>query len=345
VPAGFAYNLFVFDDGDLQSQIFGDNNTHLNPPSVSPLASVATTAVLNPNDMRIFRITNGGDTNTLVVNNVPLSVDVPTPTALVNPGETRFIIWNNIVSKAAQLASPDPDCCNFLRDANSTDSVFTHGTVGNPNTLSPVSRSGSQTFGIFSSSATCSNLGSPIVPATITLNDLTGSGQCSLEGAFVFGRTANVITPTCTSFASFPSTCTNPASFQNVTSEVITDMFGAPTATNPAVGQSMELHIVAPMCDCVTPTLASCPAVCERDEFDVIRAKVDNTLSTLNAIGNSNTADLRTRINSVQSSVNGLSSSTNNDANEILDELDAVRSDVKKIRKDIGDLEDEIKDL
>jgi hypothetical protein len=374
VEADSQYTLRVYDNSVTQTNIFGTDPTGTGGTSPAALA-VGTTQQLLVNDMRIFRITNDADTSTLVVNNVPLSTST---SPLVPDGKTKFIIWNNVVSKSLQLAAPDSECCHFLSDEGEGvgGQVFTHSTTGNPtigdaNTLSPAPLDGTSTFSVFGSSASCPNIGTSVTPsATVSLTDLTSAGECSVDGVFLYARTNQVTTNSCIGPTPVGTSCTGSSTFNSVTSDVIVSMKGQPNDLNTVASVDFSVSITVPLCDCfVEPSTPSCD-VCERDEFDAVNANVNAALAALssaisssestinsnvdavdanvvnvNTTQNANAADLRSRVASVQSSVNALSSSTNADADNILGETDNIRSDIKKVRKDIKNIKDDIKKL
>jgi len=297
VPTGSAYSVHVFDDSVINKvAVFGDNSIAVpTAPTASALAS-GTTPTLNVNDVRVVRITNDATTATLVVNSVPLN------TASVAFDATRHVIWNNIVSKSAKLAAPDAQCCNFVTDAGETDDVFTHNLVGDANTLSPAATSGSFSVNVYSSSATCTNLGSPIVPATVQLTDSTGSSQCADEGVFVFGRAVTFTTPTCTATPNGMGGC-NAASLSNPSTEVIASMTGVPTDQSPA--GTIFIATTVPFCDCTPPPTACTPSLsCEEQaQVDLITAAITSSASsvtsTITSAVSSSTTSIQTTVQAV----------------------------------------------
>jgi hypothetical protein len=324
VPAGFQYTLRVYDNSVTQQNIFGTDPNGTGGTSPAALA-VGTTASLDVNNMRIFRITNDATTNTLIVNNVPLS----TTTDLVPEDTTKFIIWNNVVSQSLQLAAPLNDCCNFLSDDGEgvSGQVFTHNTAGDPNALSPAPRDGSSTFQVFGAGASCPNIGVSVTPAaTVALDDNTIAGQCSVNGLFLYARTQQVTTNSCIGPTPVGTTCTNPSSFTTTTSDVIVSMKGNPTDTNQVITQDFVVTISVPLCDCfVEETVCTDVLGCEfqaafdgvNSDLTVVRDQVNslvgvvasvqsqvagvdthvlNTNSTLHTVGNSNTGVVSTSV-------------------------------------------------
>lgn len=303
VPTG-SYFLHVYDNGDSEAAIFGDNTL------ASPTAATATALVISPsttiaaNDVKIFRITNNVATaplqaaslqvNTVTLNNNPSGVPNIADT-------TRHVIWNNVLQNSLKLAAPDSECCNYVKDSdgvdNDGDEVFANPGGGfDANTLVPGTLTGS--FNVFQSSSVCTALGSPIVSDTVTLTDSTSASECADQGIFVFARPVTVTSQTCTSTSTGVSTCSAGVS-GTATSTVFASTTGVPSDTNPT--GSIDLSLTVPFCDCTVPATPCAASLdcAEEAAFAALTAAVAASTTTITSAVSSSTTSIQTTVQAV----------------------------------------------
>jgi hypothetical protein len=263
---------------------------------------------------------------------------------------TKFIIWNSINDVNVQLANPQGECCNFLKElagvmggASPQQTVLVNNAEGDDNTLLPPARNGNvESFQFFPSAATCPNIGASLLGQQLTLTDSTANAaECTVQGFIFHGRSTSFTS------AAIPP-CTAAVTTNVIASLSDSNLVGPFSPSSNVILGITEFRIA--MCDCAAPPSPCTPSLTcnEQNQVDLLSAAIAASTASINT--NVDAVDVNVinginRINSVQSSVNALSASTGNDAGDILDEVDNVRADVKKIRKDIGDLEDEVKDL
>jgi len=316
VNADEQYFVHVFDSTTSETLIFDTL------PPAAPLASSVAGVTLTSNAMRIFRVGSSATDG----NANPQVTSVPLNGNDVQVGDTKFIIWNILFNRPVQLASPTATCCDIL---TTTPLAFNGGAV---TTRRSTSSAPFEVYDASSGAFDCRTLpSSPITNQGLTLTKQFAAPLCEVQGINLAGRFDSTNTSAVCSAGGGPCFQSGSGLFQVSSTSDIDGFFSFPMPVR--------------MCKC-DPIEIVCPNVtCLSDELNSIKTGIATSQSALTSAGNTNTADLRTRIATVQSSVNGLSSSTSNDADDILGEVGAVRSDVKKIRKDISSLEDDIKSL
>jgi hypothetical protein len=378
VAADSAYTLFVFDQGVTAAQIFGDIGATTPVPVPATLPTIlaqGTTATLNANDLRVFRIANGAaTTDALVVNNVPFGTDTAFNT-LVPQDNTRFIVWNNLVhnnvagfTAGQTLANPDSTCCNFVTDATETDNVFSHPPGGDPdtNTLTPAFRNGDATFKVFAAATgkNCFEIGSPITGATVSFSDEAAGNTCAVKGGFLFGRVVNVQSTVCT-FTATGSTCPATAGTLGAAIPVVVGLNGGNNDASAA--STVAVFANVPLCDCALPPTTCSLPTCEEQRTQLaqigaisgqiaastaaVTAAVtasQNSLAVVLAdtnadVGNTN-ATLLAAINARTSSLASGITRIEGDVEDVLDDLSGVADDIDDLGDDVDDAFDDLQD-
>jgi hypothetical protein len=355
VPVG-SYFVHVFDNGDSETAIFGDNS--LSSPTAPSAASLAVSAVavaIAVNDVKIVRITNSNSNAPLLANSLEVNAVVlnNNPEGLNTPDTTRHVIWNNVLGRSLKLAKPDDDCCNYLEDFDDFETIFQNpGSSFDTNTIVPGTITGS--FKVFDQSSVCTSLGSPLVSDEVTLADTTSSGQCADQGIFVFGRPVSVTSQVCTSTSMGSTTCSAGVS-STVTSTVIASTLGAPTDTNPT--GSIDVSATVNFCDCAVVTPACTALTCEEERTlqqqvasvaslisastSAVTAAVTASQNALGAVLADTNADVGNTNSTLLAAINTRTSSIPT----IVSDISAVRSDIRRLRNEVGDVEDAVDDV
>jgi hypothetical protein len=357
VPVG-DYFVHVFDNGDSETAIFGDNS--LSSPTAPTAASLAVSAVavgIAANDVKIVRITNSNSNAPLLANSLQVNAVVlnNNPNGLNQPDTTRHVIWNNVLGRSLKLANPDSDCCNYLEDFDDGDATFANpGSNFDTNTIVPGTITGS--FKVFDSSSVCTALGSPLVSDEVTLVDTTSSGQCADQGIFVFGRPVSVTSQVCTSTSTGSTTCSAGVS-STVTSSVIASTLGAPGDTNPT--GSIDVSAIVNFCDCAVPTPDCDPVLsCEEiREQQAQIAQVSTLIAASTAAISSAVSASQTSLSATLANVSTVLADTNADVGNTNSTLlaaitarsNGLASDIASFRSRVdrkfGGLEDDVEDL